>query len=112
VTPQCITSLSTRLESPTTPGFAILALCCLLIETLQTFRDGKPKQTAPHNCPTPDKCVHKISGTNQAFEAFLQRRGSAFEGAFENDLASKFVNGVRNGIFHDAETRKWVICER
>lgn len=93
----------------TTPGFAIMALCCLLIETLQTFREGNPEQRPPDKCPTPGKCVHKLSGTNEAFAAFLQRPGGAFVGVFRNNLASKFVRGVRNGILHEAETRKWVI---
>jgi hypothetical protein len=96
-------------ESAMTPGFAIMALCCLLIETLQTFRAGKPKPIRPDRCPSSGTCVNPFSGTNQAFKAFLQRPGGTFEGAFQNDLASKFVNGVRNRIVHNAETKEWVI---
>jgi hypothetical protein len=37
-------------------------------------------------------------------------RRPAFLGAFaEERIARKFVNGIRNGILHEAETRKWVI---
>jgi len=33
-----------------------------------------------------------------------------FRGAFDDEnVARSFVNGVRNGIFHEAETRKWII---
>jgi Leu/Phe-tRNA-protein transferase len=40
--------------------------------------------------------------------SFLRR--PAFGNAFKDDmLAKEFVNGVRNGILHEAETRKWVI---
>jgi hypothetical protein len=85
-------------ESAMTPEFAIMALSCLLIETLQTFRAGKPKPIRPDRCPSSGTCVNPFSGTNQAFKAFLQRPGSAFEGVFQNDLASKFVNGVRNRL--------------
>jgi hypothetical protein len=78
------------------PGFAIMALCCLLIETLAFFRkvDGNEaelKQT--------DK---------ELIASFLRRR--SFEGAFDDErVASRFVSGIRNGILHEAETRRWVI---
>jgi len=72
------------------PGFAIMALCSLLIETLQAFREG----------PT--------GGGRDLFKPFL--RLPAFGSAFENDVvANAFVGGIRNGIFHEAETRKWAI---
>jgi hypothetical protein len=46
--------------------------------------------------------------TADAFKAFLRR--PAFEGAFADEqIATSFVNGVRNGILHEAETRNWVI---
>ncbi len=68
------------------PGFAIMALCCLLIETLQSFRLSSP----------------------QPFKKFL--RLPSFQGAFDEDrIVDDFSKGIRNGILHDAETRKWVI---
>ncbi len=75
-------------EGHCVPGFAIMALCCLLIDTLQGFRES----------PT---------GTNQQFIKFLAR--PAFGGAFKEEVAKKFVKGIRHGILHEAETRKWVI---
>jgi hypothetical protein len=71
------------------PGFSIMALCCLLIETLQSFQE----------VPS--------AGTNQQFMKFLSR--PAFGGAFNRKIAKSFVTGIRNGILHEAETRKWVI---
>ncbi len=72
------------------PGFSIMALCCLLVETLQGFREG----------PSPD--------TTEQFKSFLCRR--AFDDTFKDDaLAKEFVRGIRHGILHEAETRKWVI---
>lgn len=72
------------------PGFSIIALCCLLIETMQTFREGASRKT------------------EKQFIKFLKR--PAFDGAFVDDkIAECFVNGIRNGILHEAETRKWVI---
>ena len=70
------------------PGFAIMALCCLVIETLQGFREAR-------------------SGTNERCIMFLRR--PAFGEAFNGQVAKRFASGIRNGILHDAETRKWVI---
>lgn len=71
------------------PGFAIMALCCLLIETLQSFREGGGR-------------------TKDQFKKFLGR--PSFKGEFEdNEVLKSFVKGVRHGILHDAETRGWVI---
>jgi hypothetical protein len=71
------------------PGFAILGLCCLLIETLALFRglEGNDKEK---------------------FIAFLQRPsfGKAFNGT---GVAHAFWEGIRCGILHQAETRKWLI---
>jgi hypothetical protein len=91
------------------PGFAILALCCLLAETLQGFREKPAKPAAasgPCTFHESGKCI-KPATTDQ-FREFLRR--PAFRGEFgEDDVARSFVNGVRNGIFHEAETRGWLI---
>lgn len=72
------------------PGFSITALCCLVIETLQGFREGASRET------------------EKQFIKFLKR--PAFAGAFANHkIAESFVKGIRNGILHEAETRKWII---
>jgi hypothetical protein len=77
------------------PGFAIMALCCLLVETLQSFRE---------------RTTGDASTTDQ-FKKYLRRPG--FDGAFEDDeVAKRFVQGVRNGILHEAETRGWVIWRK
>jgi hypothetical protein len=72
------------------PGFAIVALSCLLIETLQSF------------------FVAASTDTQGQFKAFLQR--ASFGGAFSNSsVAESFSRGVRNGILHEGETRGWVL---
>jgi hypothetical protein len=79
------------------PGFAILALDCLLIETLVSFRAGTPLRTGQ---------------SGRAFVDFL--KGSRhFKKYFGNDdMASEFYRDVRNGLLHDGETRKdWKIRE-
>ncbi len=80
-------------EQATLPGFAIMGLCCVVIETLQSFRLGTR------------------GGTNETLKTFLQER-PAFkqDGSFgKEEIAKDFANGIRNGILHWAETRQWVI---
>ena len=93
------------------PGFAIMALCCLLAETLQSFRS---KQETPHKvggpCPYPAGACIKAPGTTttDALKAFLRR--PAFKNSFlAEDVAVSFIRGIRNGILHEAETGEWVI---
>lgn len=93
------------------PGFAIMALCCLLIETLQGFLE-EPAPTlrpaGPCAYPTDGKCIKSPAGTTEQFKRFLQL--PAFGENFRDEtIAGKFVKGIRNGILHEAETRKWVI---
>ncbi|SRR6266702_318455 len=87
-----------------TTGFAIMALCCLLIDTLQFFRAGKPPRNQPRGCPRPEKCAGTFPGTGRAFVAFLTQCMS-----FGENEAKDFTDGMRNGIFHQAETRGWVV---
>lgn len=92
------------------PGFAIVGLCCLLIDTLQSFRAKRPPQEVPAGpCPFPkDECIRPENPTTGAFLSFL--RLPAFGGEFNDEkIAKSFVRGIRNGILHEAETRKWVI---
>jgi hypothetical protein len=91
-------------------GFAIMALCCLLIETLQSFRKEPPSLPSvkgPCSYPT-GPCIFPRTTTTGLFKDFLQL--PAFGGAFDkNEIAKSFIQGIRNGILHEAETRRWVI---
>lgn len=80
-------------ENATVSGFAIVALCCLLIDTLEFFRAGD-------KC---EKCGSERS-TNKTFRAFLQDRLG-----FKDAEAKAFVNGVRHKLVHRSETNCWVI---
>jgi hypothetical protein len=96
-------------EEAVVPGFVIVGLCCLLIETLQFFSAGdQPPTEPPGPCPYPNGDCIKPAGTSSAFKRFLKRDsfGKAFKDA---DLAYDFIEGVRHGILHRAETRRWVI---
>ncbi len=70
-------------------GFTILAIDCLLIETLQAFRDGK-KDTR--------------NQSSDMFKRFLAMRPS-FKRYFNESLANRFYTDFRCGILHQAEIR-------
>src|SRR6185437_3853458 len=79
------------------PGFAIMALCCLLIETLQSFREAhESPPPAADSCTYPNgSCVRPHPATTDAFRNFLQL--PAFRGEFDDkEIATSFVRGVRN----------------
>jgi hypothetical protein len=113
------------------PGFAIMALCCILIETLQAFYEGHimtPPNVPDHQCTYPDgiclkapqliesverctfpdnSCV-KTPPTARSFVQFL--RASPHFGDFNARARSSFSIQIRNGLLHDAETRGgWLI---
>jgi hypothetical protein len=96
-------------EAHCIPGFSIMALCCLLVETLQGFQEKTPSARRPGSCTYPrGPCMKPSTDTTEHFIKFLRR--PSFGGMFDEDkIAKDFVNGIRNGVLHEAETRKWVI---
>jgi len=71
------------------PGFAILALDCLLIDTLQSFREGR---------------VSRSDSDTRPFTAFLKSQRFK-DGGFKSKDREDFVDYVRNGLLHNGETR-------
>jgi len=71
-------------------GFAVMALDCLLIETLQQFREGKAE--------TPS------GKSGKYFRRFLTQ--TSFNEHFNDDLADLFYDQIRCGILHQAEVKK------
>lgn len=68
-------------------GFTILAIDCLLIETLQSFREG----------------LNNTKGKSKdMFVNFLTQRES-FRDDFKKDEAERFYYDIRCGILHQAE---------
>ncbi len=70
-------------------GFAVMALDCLLIETLQQFFEGV------HETPS--------SQSGEYFKKFLTQ--TAFGEDFDEDMAEAFYRKIRCGILHQAEIR-------
>ena len=69
-------------------GFTIMALNCLLIETLFQFRDGEEVTPQPNS---------------KTYPAFLLQE---FSSAFKNQkTAESFYKNIRCGILHSAQTK-------
>ncbi len=76
-------------ERPMRSGFAILTLDCLLIDTLQSFREGR--------------IATGESSSAQSFKNFLK----AFHFSdFKSQDRSDFYSYVRNALLHNGETRQ------
>jgi len=95
------------------PGFSIMALCCLLVETLQSFYNGGRQaqaQATAQACTYPKGRYIKEPSTARAFKDFLSR-SPYFNTEFRNsDIRGDFAINVRNALLHEAETRHgWLI---
>jgi hypothetical protein len=76
-------------------GFAIMALSCLLVETLESFYCGWPKSPK----------------SGLAFSGFFDRHATLFP-AFKG-YAPSFFSNVRCGIMHQGETTQgWTITRK
>lgn len=102
-------------ERDGTFGFAIMALCSLLIETLQCYREGWPSTHGGEltNCmkegesldgdyrldDLPEKYDKGLG--RQAFESFFKQYPALFPGID----GKKFYQNVRNGLLHQVQTK-------
>jgi hypothetical protein len=94
-------------------GFAMMALCCLLIETIQSYRDGLPsndrwelgdlrKEQVPTEFGIPAG-KFKVCDT---FKRFFEDYSSLFPGIIIKDFYEK----IRCGLLHQAQTKgKWTV---
>jgi len=78
-----------RIIKHRTSGFAVLALDCTLIETLEQFRRGKEK--------TPGRKV------GDYFVGFLTN--TSFNKHFDKDRAKMFYKQIRCGLLHQTEAK-------
>ena len=84
-----------QLQAVAYAGFAILALDCLLIETIQAFKNGKHAETPKES--------------RRAYETFLTS-SPRFQKYFSSPRVQDFYTNMRNGLLHDGETRKgWLV---
>lgn len=82
-------------DSPSKHGFAILAVCCLVIETLESFYQGRADTKGV---------------SRRMFRAFFQRDTSL---TVFNSSDDWFFENIRCGILHQSETRGgWRVWQR
>lgn len=79
-------------------GFSILALDCLLIETLAQFYDGFKNSEEARN-------ELKLNNT-QYYVRFLTQTSFVLKGFFDPASAELFYKTIRCGILHQAETKR------
>src|SRR5437667_9021632 len=82
-----------RLLGHRTSGFAVLALDCVVIETMEQFRQGTQK--------TPYKQGEKY------FVSFL--RETSFSGHITKEQAGLFYTNIRCGLLHQAEAERSLV---
>jgi len=94
-------------------GFSMMALCCLLIETIQCYRAGLPstnrgelerlaqRNAGPANAYSIDPNEWKDART--VFEEFF--RDAATKGLFASIDGTDFYKNVRNGLLHQGQTK-------
>lgn len=92
-----------------------MALCCLLVETLQSFYKSEEKDqvTVPAEpCTYPTGRCAKDPSTARAFKEFL-KNSKHFNQDFSNSkIRGDFAAYVRNALLHEAETRHGWLVER
>ena len=86
-------SLIEAIENETFSGFAIIALDCLLIETLNQFWFG-----------IEDTNVNYNGKNGESFKDFFNR-SPYFKYHFTDDISKAFYNQIRCGLLHQAETK-------
>lgn len=97
-------------------GFAIMALCALLVESIQSFRLGLPSSYEPdlrnlhRYAPPRDVEVPRAEWRNghQVFEEFF--REPKHKKLFPGIDGAKFCKNIRDGLLHQAQTKDgWTI---
>lgn len=87
-------------------GFTAMSISCLLLETLQAFRDGASFNSETESYFLPNGDEEKSSGL---VTKFLETQ-SPFKDQISNNRKKKFYSHVRCGLLHEGGTKKnWVI---
>lgn len=99
-------------------GFAIMAICCLLIETIQSYRDGLPTtdkrelgqlrklgKDIPLQFKIPDGLT--VEG-KKTFKKFFKQYGNYFPGI----NGTEFYKSVRCGLLHQGQTKNSFIFKK
>ncbi|MED3962839.1 hypothetical protein [Niallia taxi] len=86
-------------------AFSIMALNCLLIETLQQFYDGTDETPSPNK----DTFVNFLMQSpyfSESNKAYQKRHKKELGNGFNKELAEHFYKNVRCGLLHQAQTKR------
>lgn len=87
-------------------GFSIMTILCSLIEFLETTLKGI---NFNYNSKNLKEFEYSNGNSRELFISFLTER-IPFKGYFDRELAKLFYFNVRNGLFHEAQTKNnWYI---
>jgi hypothetical protein len=99
-------------------GFAVMALCALLVETIQSYRDGLPTTYSRElgrlrnrsRVPT----AYRIPQTPQVNgKKTFQRFFRAYQKNFGGLSGAHFYRNIRNGLLHQGQTKAgWTLWKR
>ena len=103
-------------------GFAIMALCCLLVETIQCYREGLPCSNGTELNELADLPLNSTAPSDYKLVKPLQASSkSAFIGFFSNSTHQKcfpkvdgkeFYLKIRCGLLHQAQTNgTWLLMK-
>lgn len=86
-------------------AFSVMALNCLLIETLQQFYMGSDETPRPNK----EAFVSFLMSSpyfNDSHKNYQKRHKKELGNGFNRDYAEKFYENVRCGLLHQAQTKK------
>lgn len=95
-----------------------MALCSLLVETIQSYRDGLPTTHAGElkrlrNLKSVPKAYQIPVGLQVYGKKVFRRFFRSFRNEFDGLSGTKFYQNVRNGLLHQAQTKGgWKIGRR
>lgn len=99
-------------------GFAMMALCSLLVETIQSYRDGLPTTYGGElkrlkNLKSVPKTYQIPAGLQVNGKKAFRRFFRSFRTEFDGLSGAQFYQNVRNGLLHQAQTKGgWKIGKR
>jgi hypothetical protein len=97
-------------------GFAIMALCCLLVETMESYRRGLPSTNVRELEKINKACANGLKVSDEykiSDKSDWPKRGTdVFKSFFESNRdffgstdGVKFYDAIRNGLLHQGQTK-------
>ena len=99
-------------------GFSMMALCCLLVETIECYREGMPTTSGSEWRELVSVQDNELVPVNYRLGQKLPKNGlqvfmeffADFRASFPNVDGVDFYRNIRNGLLHQAQTKDgWTI---